>query len=60
MKTKEFCNQTFRDLLARLGEISLSLHQLHQKEEEIRAQISLLNSLSPELQKIEKELTDHE
>lgn len=52
---KEFCNNTYRDLIARLGELSIQKTIIDKQIAEIGAQLHLLNALSPQLQKIELE-----
>jgi chaperonin cofactor prefoldin len=54
MKSQEFCNNVYRDLVARLGEIQIQLDQLSQEKKALLAQLKLLNALSPELQKLEE------
>jgi hypothetical protein len=55
MKSKEFCNNLYRDLVARLGEIQIQLDRLNKEKDGILVQLSTLNALSPELQKLEEE-----
>jgi len=56
MKTKELCNETYRDLCAELGQLQLQKDALDKRAAEILAQITLLNALSPKLQTIEASL----
>jgi hypothetical protein len=53
MKTKELCDNVYRDLVARLGIIQIQEDQLLKEKAELLAQIKLLNALSPEFQKLE-------
>jgi hypothetical protein len=53
MKTKEYCNNLYRDLIAHLGELYLQQNLLTKQIESILAKLELLNALSPELQKLE-------
>lgn len=57
MKMKEYCNNTYRDLIAKLGELSIQKTLIDKQIAEIGAQIHLLNALSPDLQKIEQSIT---
>lgn len=57
MRMKEICDSTYRDLLAKLGELQIQKTIIDKQIAEIGAQLHLLNALSPELQKIENELT---
>lgn len=54
MDAKQFCNNIYRDMVARLGELTIQLDQIEKEKESIKAQLALLNALSPELQKLEK------
>jgi chaperonin cofactor prefoldin len=51
---KDFCNNIYKDLVSRLGELQINIDQLSKEKEAINAQLRLLNALSPELQKLEK------
>jgi hypothetical protein len=54
MKTKEFCNNAYRDLCAKLGELYLQHAQTQKAIEECTAQIALLNNITLPLQKLEQ------
>lgn len=56
MKTKQLCDNTYKDLLARLGELTIQKTIIDKQVAEINAQLILLNALAPELQRLEKEL----
>jgi len=59
VKTQDLCNNTYRDLCAQLGELSLQRILLEKKINEITAQLHLLNALSPQLQSIETDLINN-
>lgn len=56
MKTKELCNETYKDLCAELGQLQLQKDALDKRAAEILAQIQLLNALSPKLQSLESKI----
>lgn len=58
MKMKNLCNNIYKDLLAKLGELTLQKNVIDKQIKDIQAQLNLLNGLSPELQKVEKELSE--
>jgi len=58
MKMKNLCNNIYKDLLAKLGELTLQKDVIDKQVKDIQAQLNLLNGLSPELQKVEKELSE--
>ena len=47
------CNNMYRDLLARLGELAIQRQALDKSIKIIEAQLELLNAISPELQALE-------
>jgi len=56
MNAKEFCNGIYRDLVARLGELTIQEELIVKEKSDIQAQLRLLNALSPELQKQEESI----
>lgn len=51
---RNFCNNIYRDLVARLGELTIQEELINKEKSDILAQLRLLNALSPELQKQEE------
>ena len=54
MVMKNFCNEKYRDLLAKLGELTVQRDMLEEQIKNIKSQMTLLNSISPDLQKLEQ------
>ncbi len=57
MQTKNLCNTIYKDLCAELGQLQIQKESIDKRVQDILAQISLLNQLSPKLQDIETNLT---
>ena len=58
MKMQDFANETYRDLCAKLGELSLQRSLISKQIKDIEAQIAFLNAVVPKLSKIELDLKE--
>ena len=56
MKMQDFANETYRDLCAKLGELSLQRSLISKQIKDIEAQISFLNAVVPKLAKLESDI----
>ena len=57
---KEYCNNLYRDLIARFGELAIQQQLLTKEMESIQHQLELLNAMSPQLQTLQSNLTTKE
>ena len=56
MKTKDLCNNIYKDLAAELGQLSIQQQSINERIKEIVNQITILNAISPKFQEIEQDL----
>lgn len=57
---KNFINNIYKDLCARLGELQIQKDQIDKEITNILAQIALLNSMAPSMESLEKEIKSGE
>lgn len=55
-KSKDFCNQIYKDLCAELGQLLIQKQLIDNQIKSLTAKIELLNGLSPRLQSLESEI----
>lgn len=53
MNTEAKLNEIFKDLLAQLGHLSVQRDELESQITALKQQLNMLNSLAPELKKLE-------
>jgi uncharacterized protein involved in exopolysaccharide biosynthesis len=57
LKTQKRVNEIYRDLVAKIGELSIQKEIIEKELNSLRGRIEGLNVLAPEMAKIEQELT---
>ena len=61
MSMKDFCNEQYKDLLARFGELEIQRKHIEEAQKELLSKMACLNQLSPLLQQIEQTVeSNHE